>query len=415
MLESIAWPSTTMYERKKKSIKQVIRKPSIPKHERIDSRSNKTVDEDLTGSPLKCPFDTTSDDFKNSSVYIVPQLQEVTSYEEVYSPISVRDARNLLNKLYLSSEDDSLPPIWIVCDGCDKSKTALFAVSKTDEFSHRAIVTTNGPLKLKNCPEMSKIKADHIRGVNDSKITTDVSAIYNVSHLLMNNDFENEKTFESCDESKFSDQKTHLKLKCTWNTVTELLEWPSNDASTILQASVCPGNENSACYNLFLDFQNLINFIDGLNSGEISWTGNEENIMDKLVEFAQCQKIRNRLKQENESTSTNFDDCFEMKVVGKRLNLDFTDRVWEILTACSNYESLVQCFKYIFSALCNGDMFPFVFPKNNTGVANFVRQSTRGIAEMPSLDGTKPLTLLIETGIEKLKRDFLHFFISKLL
>lgn len=54
-----------------------------------------------------------------------------------------------------------------------------------------------------------------------------------------------------------------------------------------------------------------------------------------------------------------------------------------------------------------------IYPKNDTKIARIVQEIVRGREEPPSLEGKAPLEILVEIGIEKLMRDYVHAFLCK--
>jgi hypothetical protein len=54
-----------------------------------------------------------------------------------------------------------------------------------------------------------------------------------------------------------------------------------------------------------------------------------------------------------------------------------------------------------------------IYPKNDTRIARIVREIVRGREEAPVLEGKAPLEILVEIGIEKLTRDYVHAFLCE--
>lgn len=97
----------------------------------------------------------------------------------------------------------------------------------------------------------------------------------------------------------------------------------------------------------------------------------------------------------------------------ERKDLDFTDHLWTVLYMCTSYNELVNCLKYVFTLLSNGELRPMVHRKNNTTMAQMVRESYTGKLRMPNLAGLYAIQLLAEIGAEKLQKDYIFTFLSK--
>ena len=76
---------------------------------------------------------------------------------------------------------------------------------------------------------------------------------------------------------------------------------------------------------------------------------------------------------------------------------------------------LVSSLRLIFNALGRGQLQPYVDRHNQTTVAQMVRESFTGRFSSPSLTGIQPFLFLAEMGAEKLRRDYIHIFVSQCL
>ena len=58
----------------------------------------------------------------------------------------------------------------------------------------------------------------------------------------------------------------------------------------------------------------------------------------------------------------------------------------------------------------SGQIKPYIAPNNNTQMASLIRDMSAQLCSEPTLQGVTPLTLVAETGLQKLQRDYLHVF-----
>ena len=89
------------------------------------------------------------------------------------------------------------------------------------------------------------------------------------------------------------------------------------------------------------------------------------------------------------------------------------DILWSILFKVQSYKQLKEAFNMIFSSLINEEIRPFIYARNNTkSVVKIVNSIVRGSETIPDMSGSLPLELLIECGLEKLRRDYSHTLLN---
>jgi len=100
-----------------------------------------------------------------------------------------------------------------------------------------------------------------------------------------------------------------------------------------------------------------------------------------------------------------FEELYDDQLIYKRCQMDFIDHLWELLSQnCSSFNELSQSLQYALQR-AKAD-HPMVFFDNPTRFGKMLRQNDAP----PQFKGMEPVTLLIEMGIEKLKRDYLYIF-----
>ena len=94
-----------------------------------------------------------------------------------------------------------------------------------------------------------------------------------------------------------------------------------------------------------------------------------------------------------------------------RQDVDITDMLWSVLSQAQSYSELTDCLSLVFSTILAEEIRPFIYSGNKSGMAGIIRDLIR-TGNLPDLTGSKPLSLLIEMGVEKLARDSSHFLLS---
>lgn len=155
----------------------------------------------------------------------------------------------------------------------------------------------------------------------------------------------------------------------------------------------------------------------GLETGEILWLADEGNtpILEQLKMLIERLKLGDAAKTEKEPPQNEMSEVLGLDMLSfdRRKDLDFTDHLWNILIQCTSYSELEEALKYVFAVLSNGEFYPMVHRKNNTVIAQLVREACAGKLRMPNLaGGIYAIQLLAEIGLEKLRQDYVHAFLS---
>ena len=158
----------------------------------------------------------------------------------------------------------------------------------------------------------------------------------------------------------------------------------------------------------------------GLNTGSVDWKPegrDQKSGMDCLKEMIEELKLGDagRLNKHKEESNDELGNVLDSLMFKERLDLDFTDRLWIVLSNFTTYAMLLEGFNYVFKVLSNGELHPLVCPTNQTTMAQMVRESNVGRLRLPNLAGLYALQLLAEIGVEKLQKDYVYIFLSKSL
>lgn len=78
-----------------------------------------------------------------------------------------------------------------------------------------------------------------------------------------------------------------------------------------------------------------------------------------------------------------------------------------------SYQDLVKCFTLIIQSLQRGDIQPWLHSGSNSLLSKLIHQSYHGTMDTVSLSGTTPVQMLLEIGLDKLKKDYISFFIGQ--
>ena len=217
------------------------------------------------------------------------------------------------------------------------------------------------------------------------------------------------------------DSFSSMKLHFSWNNPVALCELPPGFANAEIITELSFQDDRLSSHKLYQDIQLLGGFLQGLKNQGIQWMAQDDedfNLFDSLktllLEVKQSgprsMKVKQELKAENDSME-------EVVATLERQDLDFTDLLWDVLKKVSSLSELKSAWEAIFECLKRDEIKPFVHARNSTKVAKFVRLIIRETAVDPNeyLEGSLPLELLYEMGLEKLKNDYLFAILHNLL
>ncbi|ESP01976.1 hypothetical protein LOTGIDRAFT_230528 [Lottia gigantea] len=297
-----------------------------------------------------------------------------------------------------------LPSLWILCDKNDIKSSVLMGAQ----------------------PVLSNSGGDKQWGVKLTTVTQveteDILATSKINKIFNQKIHEN-KCFARYDLVKptassiddFTAYQGSLSLEFQWKNGTQLLQKPEYHSEAIIKASVHSGDIRSPAIGLFEELTILKSLMTAITTSEINWAASKDQapLLDMVKELIENTKLGDTgsfKKLHSEDMEKNPSDQFKLK---ERLDYDFTDHLWKILITCSSYSDLTTSLNYIFKALGKGEFQPAVHKKNKTMMAQYIRDSYTGRLIIPHLGGMFPLKLVVEMGIEKLRCDYLHAFVSQ--
>ncbi|XP_041373995.1 protein zwilch homolog [Gigantopelta aegis] len=391
---------------------------SFRKRDKYSSSGGSSGEPSFAGSPLKVEAFADLSAFP-SPLNISPVSHRLTdaSSKKHFVGLDLQEARCLLTlytiscKDIMASADDTcvkrIPSIWILCNPLNRlpsrsSKSLPVVmlgaepVPKTSDVHHPRLRLTKIMSSVKSTDNIDRFSFPF------SKNTSDI--VCQAKYDLMEN------------QNSFDDGYTGvLKVLLEWKGANRLLENFPSEANATVFASITSGYAQSSAHSLHVELTVLKNVFNAVSSGDIVWLGSDQK--EPLIE-----SVRNLVRHINETDVLDADDDTDADGADKpsttnisldsRLDTDFTDELWKVLIRCSSMSDLVQSLQYVFTCLKNGEIQPGLHERNQTTMANLVRDSYRNKMIVPTLKGVTPLTIMAEMGIEKLLWDYATFFVS---
>uniref|UniRef100_A0A663DLE2 Protein zwilch n=1 Tax=Aquila chrysaetos chrysaetos TaxID=223781 RepID=A0A663DLE2_AQUCH len=308
-----------------------------------------------------------------------------------------------------------LPPLWIRCDGSDPEHTCWLGAE---------------PLKAGN----------RITGINFYMVTCDADKTYfaNLEELKMAHKMKHHssivvtKGFAQYEliraaviEDTIVESESNIYVDITWNTVDKILETPPLVSAATLNITLESGDPRSPVYQLYRELQFLLALAEGLKTGVTEWPEplESESAVELVQEF--LTDLKKKLDGYCISGSKNETEVYKIKcdtaavdssiksIFSERGDLDFAEQLWCKIRSVSSYQELIECFTLIIKSLERGEIQPWIHQGSSSLLSKLIQQSYHGKIEVVSLSGITPIQMLLEIGLDKMKKDYVSFFIGQ--
>ncbi|XP_060115727.1 protein zwilch homolog [Heteronotia binoei] len=361
-------------------------------------------------------------------------LSEDSSKEcPVLRGLSISRARQLISFYTMSQNPDmgdvktsnsvQPPPLWVRCDGTDPQQTIWLGAephSAGNDITGMTLhtVISNGPLSNKNCSaDLEELKESHRRRHHCHGLRMKGFASYKFLGDILLDSYSLEDTS--------SPPERNIYVDFAWNDVTEILQTPPPNSVVTLKLQMACGSPLSSVYEVGRELQFLLGLAKSLRTGVKEWRKPSEG--KSAVELV--QKLLKRLKDgadevmapgnnetENLQNDTAAVSCSMKTVYSSREELDFVEQLWcKLWKSVTSYEELVKCFKLILECVHCGELQLSIHEGSNGLLPKLIIEYHRGSMTPVSLSGDTPIQMFLEIGLEKMKRDYVSYFIDKRL
>uniref|UniRef100_F6QSG8 Protein zwilch n=1 Tax=Monodelphis domestica TaxID=13616 RepID=F6QSG8_MONDO len=288
-----------------------------------------------------------------------------------------------------------LPPLWVKCDSSDPESTCWLGAEPMR--TKKGIVGIT--LQVVTCKaeknssvNLEDLKSSHLKRHNSTTVTTKGVAQYELF-----------KSTPLDDSSSFS--HTTIGLDISWGPVDQLLQTPPLTSAAVLNIKVEPGDPRSPLYHLYRELKFLIALADGLRTGVTEWP----EPLERKSSVDLVQEFLNSLRCDTAAVDDSIECFFTV-----RGDLDFAEQLWcRMRMSVASYQDLVKCFTLILQCLRRGDIQPWLHRGSSSLLSKHIQQSYHGRLDVVPLTGTTPIRMLLEVGLDKIKRDYINFFIGQ--
>ncbi|NXK87735.1 ZWILC protein, partial [Formicarius rufipectus] len=316
------------------------------------------------------------------------------------------------------SEVGVLPPLWVRCDGCDPEHTCWIGAeplraAKKITGINIYVVSCEGPTADKTCfANLEELKMEHKRRHHSSVVTTKGFAQYELIQV-------------AAIEDTVIESGSNIYVDITWNIVDKILETPPLISAATLNIALECGDPRSPVSQVFRELQLLLALAEGLKTGVTEWPEplESESALELVQEFLTDLKKKldgdgtsgNKNETEKIKCDTAAVDSYIKSIFSERGDLDFAEQLWcKMRSKCvSSYQELVDCFTLVIKSLERGEIQPWIHQGSSSFLRKLIQQSYHGQMEAVSLSGITPIQMLFEIGLDKMKKDYVSFFIGQ--
>lgn len=341
-------------------------------------------------------------------------------------PLTVNKARQLVsfytlvqNPCMSLGEDRTFSPLWVRCDMLDPAGTTWLGAEMVCTGSKAAgtklySVTCKGSTVDRKCiMTLDEVKEEHKKRHH----TTSISLKGTARYTLFGSTVVENTTIES---------QSSVTVDLKWSDVRSILETPPTSSTATLNIKVSSGDMRSPMFELFRELEFLQSLADGLRTGEIEWlepvetTSAVDLTKSYLEELQNASKTQDQaakpaekpnVKSEGEKSEA---ETPTFTTLLERGDLDFIEQLWvRLRKSVTSYQDISDCLKLVIDALRYGNIKPWIHRDSNSSLSKLILQSYQQKIEPVPLSGLTPVLMLLEMGLDKMRKDYINYLIGE--
>ncbi|KAJ8370004.1 hypothetical protein SKAU_G00100320 [Synaphobranchus kaupii] len=346
--------------------------------------------------------------------------------------VSIMKARQLLSwyavcqnpSMSKEGRAPALSPLWVRCDMADGEGTAWLGaetIRTGDKVTAIKLHTVNCKAStVVKVPSLTleELKQTHKRRHHSTSMVTRGAALYNLFGSTVV-------------ENTVIESQSNVTVDFRWNNVESLLQTPPLSSTATLNIKVANGDMRSPMYSLFTELEFIEILTEGLRKGETEWlepleTRSAVELTKELIQELQSKMMvePNQSMKESEtqkgvteslsSSSSLVEGSMYNTMLTERGDLDFTEQLWlRMRRSVTSHQDIVDCLKMVIKALKYEEVKPWVHRDSSSSLSKLILQSYHQQMEPASLFGLTPVRMLLEIGLDKLKKDYINYLIGQ--
>ncbi|XP_012706744.2 protein zwilch homolog [Fundulus heteroclitus] len=337
-------------------------------------------------------------------------------------PLTVMKARQLLS-LYTLSQNPGvtaadnnpiLHPLWVQCDMSDPAGTVWFGAepvsvgNKVTGIKLYSVTCKGSTVEKQSLVTLEELKQMHKNRHHTSSMGIKGSARFSLFGSTVV-------------ENTTIGSQSSVTVDFKWSHVESILEVPPLSSTATLIIKVVCGDPRSPMFEMFREIEFLRTLADGLKTGETEWMEPVESTSAVNLTKAYLAELRNmgktlqdqaaktaeaqKLKQETEPPIFNSLE---------RGDLDFVEQLWvRMRKSVTSYQDVGDCLKLVVEALRYGDIKPWIHRDSSSSLSKLILQSYHQQIDHVSLTGITPVIMLLEMGLDKMRKDYINYLIGE--
>ncbi|KAK2842327.1 hypothetical protein Q5P01_012527 [Channa striata] len=365
------------------------------------------------------------DDFVADSEDADDDAANILKTEFGPEPLTVMKARQLLSWYTLSQNpnlsavDNNPPlnPLWVRCDMSDPAGTTWFGAEtvcvgkKVSGIKLYSVTCKGSTVDKTSLITLDELKQEHKKRHHTSSIAVKGSARFNLFGSTVV-------------ENTMIESQSSVTVDFKWSHVESILETPPLSSTATLNIKVASGDMRSPVFEMYRELEFLQTLADGLSTGETEWMEPLESMSAVSLTKAYLEELQNTAKtlqhqavKEAESTQlkSETDTPIFSSLLG-RGDLDFVEQLWvRMRKSVTSYQDIGDCLKLVIDALRYGDLKPWIHRDSNSSLSKLILQSYQKQMDQVSLTGLTPVHMLLEMGLDKMRKDYINYLIGEQL
>ncbi|KAG1944940.1 protein zwilch homolog [Pimephales promelas] len=338
-------------------------------------------------------------------------------------PLSVMKARQLLS-WYTMAHNPNMPqvevpgtlhPLWVRCDKSDPCASAWLGVETVYSGNKTSgvklyTVCCKGPTRDETSfTTLDELKQDHQNRHHPTTVATKGYAQFNMFCSMK-------------EESMMFESQSSVIASLTWNNVEKVLECPPLSSKATLNIKVSVGDIRSPLYQTHREMEFLLALAEGLRTGETEWlepmdtqsaVDRTRALIEDLENLAHGVPGHTGKLSEKQKAKADAAAVFSSMVI-ERGDLDFTEQLWEKMRrSVTSYQDITECLKIVVKAVKLGKIKPWIHKDSNSTLSKLIVQSYQQQIDTVSLTGLTPANMLLELGLDKIRKDFINYLVGK--
>ncbi|KAM9376060.1 LOW QUALITY PROTEIN: protein zwilch homolog [Pholidichthys leucotaenia] len=337
-------------------------------------------------------------------------------------PLTIMRARQLLS-LYTLSQNGSqtavdanlaLNPLWVRCDMSDSDGTTWFGAetvcvgNKTTGVKLFTVTCKGCTVDRRSFITLEELKKEHKKRHHPSSMTIKGSSKFKLFGSVIV-------------ENSTIDSQSSVTVDFKWSHVESILEMPPLSSSATLNIKVACGDMRSPMFEMYRELQFLQTLADGLRTGETEWMEPMEATSAVNLTKAYIEELQSMAKTLQVQTAKNAEeptvksetDALLFNSFLERGDLDFVEQLWvRMRKSVTSYQDIGDCLKLVIEALRYGDI-KRIHRDSSSSLSKLILQSYHQQISHVSLTGVTPVNMLLEMGLDKMRKDYINYLIGQ--